>query len=188
MLNTNPCVHDVVILPAVADMFQIAAAGVDEPAGRTALKQLFTAYMSASESVFVPAVQRLQERLAAAALPASVVDGSVELLPADAVALRLCAQYPGDIGVFAPYLLNTVALVPGQAIFLAANEPHAYLAGVYAHIHACAAVSLDSVVLLHTGDCVECMACSDNVVRAGLTPKYKDVSTLCEMLTYKYGL
>lgn len=28
------------------------------------------------------------------------------------------------------------------------------------------------------------MACSDNVVRAGLTPKYKDVETLCEMLNY----
>lgn len=31
---------------------------------------------------------------------------------------------------------------------------------------------------------MECMACSDNVVRAGLTPKYKDVATLCNMLTY----
>lgn len=29
------------------------------------------------------------------------------------------------------------------------------------------------------------MACSDNVVRAGLTPKLKDVPTLIEMLTYK---
>ena len=28
------------------------------------------------------------------------------------------------------------------------------------------------------------MACSDNVVRAGLTPKFKDVDTLCEMLDY----
>lgn len=28
------------------------------------------------------------------------------------------------------------------------------------------------------------MACSDNVVRAGLTPKFKDVNTLCNMLTY----
>lgn len=28
------------------------------------------------------------------------------------------------------------------------------------------------------------MACSDNVVRAGLTPKYKDVKTLCDMLNY----
>ncbi len=38
--------------------------------------------------------------------------------------------------------------------------------------------------LLVAGDCVECMACSDNVVRAGLTPKFKDVPTLCDMLTY----
>jgi mannose-6-phosphate isomerase len=28
------------------------------------------------------------------------------------------------------------------------------------------------------------MAASDNVVRAGLTPKFRDVSVLCEMLTY----
>jgi mannose-6-phosphate isomerase len=33
-------------------------------------------------------------------------------------------------------------------------------------------------------DVVECMAASDNVVRAGLTPKYKDISTLTSMLTY----
>lgn len=32
---------------------------------------------------------------------------------------------------------------------------------------------------------MECMACSDNVVRAGLTPKLKDVDTLCEMLDYR---
>jgi mannose-6-phosphate isomerase class I len=31
------------------------------------------------------------------------------------------------------------------------------------------------------------MACSDNVVRAGLTPKFKDVDTLCSMLTYACG-
>ena len=28
------------------------------------------------------------------------------------------------------------------------------------------------------------MACSDNVVRAGLTKKFKDKTTLCQMLTY----
>lgn len=33
-------------------------------------------------------------------------------------------------------------------------------------------------------DCIECMACSDNVVRAGLTPKYRDVDTLIEILNY----
>ena len=31
------------------------------------------------------------------------------------------------------------------------------------------------------------MAASDNVVRAGLTPKLKDVENLTKMLTYKYG-
>ncbi len=36
-------------------------------------------------------------------------------------------------------------------------------------------------------DCVECMASSDNVVRAGFTPKYKDIGTLTSMLTYNSG-
>lgn len=34
---------------------------------------------------------------------------------------------------------------------------------------------------------MECMATSDNVVRAGLTPKLRDVPTLTSMLTYTYG-
>ncbi|KAG8993331.1 Mannose-6-phosphate isomerase [Tulasnella sp. 427] len=34
---------------------------------------------------------------------------------------------------------------------------------------------------------MECMATSDNVVRAGLTPKLRDVPTLTSMLTYKWG-
>ena len=49
-----------------------------------------------------------------------------------------------------------------QAIYLAANEPHAYL----------------------SGELVECMATSDNVVRAGLTPKLRDTEVLCSSLTY----
>jgi len=32
---------------------------------------------------------------------------------------------------------------------------------------------------------VECMACSDNVIRAGLTPKEKDVKRLVELLSYR---
>lgn len=31
------------------------------------------------------------------------------------------------------------------------------------------------------------MAASDNVVRSGLTPKFKDVNTLVNMLTYNHG-
>ena len=56
-------------------------------------------------------------------------------------------------------------LQPGEALYLGANEPHAYIAG----------------------ECVECMAASDNVIRAGLTPKWKDVDTLIHYLTYIHG-
>jgi mannose-6-phosphate isomerase len=83
----------------------------------------------------------------------------------DQLLLRLNQQYPNDVGLFCALVLNYVKLNPGDAIFLAANEPHAYL----------------------SGDCIECMAASDNVVRSGLTPKFKDVETLVDMLTYIYG-
>jgi len=76
--------------------------------------------------------------------------------------LRLAGQYPGDVGCFVVFLLNCFELKKGEAINLEANVPHAYL----------------------FGEGVECMACSDNVVRAGLTPKFKDVETLCSMLDY----
>jgi mannose-6-phosphate isomerase len=46
-------------------------------------------------------------------------------------------------------------------MFLKANDIHAYL----------------------SGDIIECMAASDNVVRAGFTPKFKDVDTLISMLS-----
>ena len=75
--------------------------------------------------------------------------------------LSLEKQYPGDVGVLAAFFLNFVKLNPGEALYVSANEPHAYL----------------------PGECIECMATSDNVVRAGLTPKYRDVQTLCSMLT-----
>lgn len=77
--------------------------------------------------------------------------------------LRLEKQYPADIGILAALFLNYLRLRPGEALYLGADEPHAYL----------------------EGDCIECMATSDNVVRAGLTPKERDVETLCSMLTYK---
>lgn len=55
---------------------------------------------------------------------------------------RLNKFYPHDIGSVVAFLLNYVVLQPGEALVLAANEPHAYLQGV----------------------CIEAMATSDNVV------------------------
>lgn len=77
--------------------------------------------------------------------------------------LLLEKEYPADVGVISLFFFNYVNLSPGEALYIGANEPHAYL----------------------SGECIECMATSDNVVRAGLTPKYRDVQTLSSMLTYK---
>ncbi|KAG6614012.1 Mannose-6-phosphate isomerase, class I [Phytophthora cinnamomi] len=93
------------------------------------------------------------------------LEGASSLSALEKLVIRLDNEYPGDIGCFCPFLLNYITLEPGEAMFLDANEPHAYL----------------------SGDCVECMACSDNVVRAGLTPKFIDKETLHSMLTYHTG-
>ena len=42
-------------------------------------------------------------------------------------------------------------------------------------------------MLINFPDIIECMASSDNVVRAGFTPKFQDIPTLTEMLTYSYA-
>lgn len=71
-----------------------------------------------------------------------------------------------DRGLFSVFLLNLVCLHPGQAMYLPAGEPHAYLEG--------------------TG--VEIMANSNNVLRGGLTPKRVDVKELLSVLTFKCRL
>lgn len=73
-----------------------------------------------------------------------------------ALIVDLAEQYPGDIGLFVPLMLNVLTLQPGEAMFLDACTPHAYIKG--------------------TG--LEIMANSDNVLRAGLTPKHMDVEEL----------
>lgn len=120
------------------------------------LKALFKALMVCSESVVKEHLEQLVFRLKPSS--SSFRKGCTEEL-----IVRLNAQYPGDVGCFCALLLNYVALKPDEALFLAANEPHAYL----------------------SGDCIECMATSDNVVRSGLTPKVKDVKTLVDMLTFR---
>ena len=45
------------------------------------------------------------------------------------LALELNAQFPGDVGVFCAFFLQVIDLAPGEAIFLGAGEPHAYVSG-----------------------------------------------------------
>jgi mannose-6-phosphate isomerase len=72
-------------------------------------------------------------------------------------------HYPGDSGVIAAMLLNHVRLQPGEALFLGAGIPHAYLDGLG----------------------VEIMANSDNVLRCGLTPKHVDVPELLRVVRFE---
>src|SRR6202034_1436838 len=76
----------------------------------------------------------------------------------DAV-LRIAADHPADPGVVAALLLNYSVLEPGEALYMPAGGLHAYIKGVG----------------------VELLANSDNVLRAGLTPKHVDVPELLRL-------
>lgn len=75
----------------------------------------------------------------------------------------IARHYPGDAGVIAAMLLNHVRLQPGEALYLGAGVPHAYLDGLG----------------------VEIMANSDNVLRCGLTPKHIDVPELLRVVRFE---
>jgi len=135
-----------------------SGAGEREEQESKALEVLFGAFLRCPVERATLCVKALVERLEGTAN--SIAD---ELPYLCGLILRLHNDYPGDPGIFGPLLLNCLQLTPGQAFFMQANEPHAYI----------------------KGDIVEVMALSDNVVRAGLTPKFKDVETLCKMLEYR---
>lgn len=138
----------------------------DEESNKKALQKAFGALMNAKKDDIESASKELIESakkegadFAGGGLPSTSGEELANLV------VRLNGQFPGDIGLFVLFFLNYVKLEVGEAMFLKADDIHAYL----------------------SGDIIECMAASDNVVRAGFTPKYKDVDTLISMLTYSYA-
>jgi mannose-6-phosphate isomerase len=77
--------------------------------------------------------------------------------------IRLHQFFSDDMGIFAPLLLNLIHLEPGEALYIDSGELHSYLEGAG----------------------VELMANSDNVIRAGLTAKHKDLPELLRILRFK---
>jgi mannose-6-phosphate isomerase len=137
----------------------ILAASQSEEAQHDALKEFFRALMTRA--------------LGDEAALVRAVDSLDRALSSDASAGEEAALfrefrtlYRYDVGLLSMLLMNIVHLKKGEGIFLGPGIPHAYIRGAI----------------------VECMANSDNVVRAGLTPKLKDVETLCEILTYECGM
>ncbi|THV49446.1 hypothetical protein BGAL_0194g00050 [Botrytis galanthina] len=138
----------------------------DEAKNKKALQKVFTALMNAKKEdvenaskELVASAEEEGDNFAGGGGPSNEGKELADLV------VRLNKQFPGDIGLFVQFFLNYVKLEVGEAMFLKADDIHAYL----------------------SGDIIECMAASDNVVRAGFTPKFKDVDTLTSMLTYSYA-
>jgi mannose-6-phosphate isomerase len=156
-----------------AEEFQSAVKGKetsdkkeDEEANKKALQKAFGALMSSKkEDVGKASKELIAEAEKDGAEFAGGGGPSNEGQELADLVVRLDKQFPGDIGLFVLFFLNYVKLEVGEAMFLKADDIHAYL----------------------SGDIIECMAASDNVVRAGFTPKFKDVDTLISMLTYSYA-
>ncbi|KAK3934757.1 mannose-6-phosphate isomerase [Diplogelasinospora grovesii] len=152
----------------IATVKDTAGSDSEEATSRNkrALQAVFGALMSSSEADMTAATKTLVESASSAG--ADFAGGGVAATPGSVLAelvTRLHGQFGPDYGLFVLFFLNYVTLQPGEALFLRADDIHAYV----------------------SGDIVECMASSDNVVRAGLTPKFKDVDTLVSMLTYNYA-
>ncbi|MCS0637931.1 mannose-6-phosphate isomerase, class I [Streptomyces sp. LP05-1] len=115
-----------------------------------ALREVLTAVLSADR-------EEMASTVAEAAAACERLGG------AHAPYAALAHHYPGDPGVVAAMLLNHVRLQPGEALYLGAGVPHAYLQGLG----------------------VEIMANSDNVLRCGLTPKHIDVPELLRIVRFE---
>ncbi|RAG87518.1 mannose-6-phosphate isomerase, class I [Streptacidiphilus pinicola] len=123
-----------------------------------ALREALTWALTLDEATVVPLVAATRDAL----LREAGSSGDA----ADAGMLRdyaaLADVYPADPGLLSALLLNHVVLRPGEACYLGAGVPHAYFRGLG----------------------VELMANSDNVLRAGLTPKHIDVPELLRVVEF----
>lgn len=90
-------------------------------------------------------------------LPGATVD-EVNLLQ------KVSAAHPGDSGILFVLLMHHVYLKRGGAVFVDAGEVHAYVEGFG----------------------LEAMLPSDNVIRAGLTSKHKDVEAFLELSNFSH--
>jgi mannose-6-phosphate isomerase len=84
----------------------------------------------------------------------------MDIKRAYATAAEIAEHHPDDVGVVISLMLNRMTLQPGEAAYLETGVIHAHLKGL----------------------CLEVMASSDNVLRAGLTHKHIDAEGLVACL------
>ena len=153
-------------VPALLPLAQVLR---DRPEAE-ALQEVLTTVLTTDRETTATTVRQTTEALerAAKAVEADDIAGSAlaGLPPSILSSLGSYAAighfYPEDAGVVAALLLNHIRLAPGEALFLGAGIPHAYLSGLG----------------------VEILANSDNVLRCGLTPKHVDIPELLEVVDF----
>ncbi|WP_346428151.1 mannose-6-phosphate isomerase, class I [Vibrio parahaemolyticus] len=136
---------DAIDLPVLEDVFQ----PFKQAPNPLTLAEFFAAILTLKGELKAQAISQLLNALKA-------IDKDHFAYQASLLISRFSHLYPEDVGLFAPLFLNVIELQPGEAMFLYAETPHAYIHGLG----------------------VEVMANSDNVLRAGLTPKHIDVEEL----------
>lgn len=163
-LSTIPPLRELVGEGEAKDLEEIAnAPSPNLSEAKSRLKAAFSSLMKSSKAdVAAKSKALLQLAESGSITPGPSVNTSDELCE---LVQRCNSQFPEDIGLFVLFFLNFVKLSPGQAMYLKADDIHAYI----------------------SGDIIECMASSDNVIRAGFTPKFQDVSTLTDILTYDHN-
>lgn len=92
---------------------------------KEALKEIFTKLLSKNPQEVQRLVTELVRRIERQGAEALAGDeGTAHLV------MKLNEQYPGDVGVLAaPFFMNFFELDRGQAIYIGADEAHAYLEG-----------------------------------------------------------
>ena len=136
-----------------------SAVDADSAGRRDAVRRLVTALLRGAQLEPESLEQTVQKT-------AAQLDKLRDLEEAEALFMKVLHSYgANDVGVVCVFLLNLVHLDAGEGLYIPAGIPHAYV----------------------QGNIVECMANSDNVVRVGLTQKFKDAEALIDILTYDEG-
>jgi mannose-6-phosphate isomerase len=92
------------------------------------------------------------------------MDNKVSKTNKEKAIMKLYDQFDNDdIGIIFTLFMNYLELFPGGCVYIPANTVHSYI----------------------SGDIIECMSQSDNVIRVGLTTKYKDEETLMDTLIFE---
>ena len=97
---------------------------------KSMLRQLLAALLMAPPTQVSMAIDRLVQsamaegdHFAGGGVPSNSAKDLADLI------IQLHLQYPKDVGLFMPFLLNYAKLNPGEAIYLDPGDVHAYLSG-----------------------------------------------------------